>query len=109
IDSAKKAAVVQRKQKAELIKQNVVPVVFSNEHADSLLQRIDRLHTILNNITNQSKFGFKTEEIEKEIKGIESGVDVISASLSRDSTVLNIDNLQMFRGLLKDMADKLHG
>ncbi len=108
-DSIHKVTVLHRKEKADSIRNNVVQVVFSREYADTLLLQIEHLHSTLNSITNETKYGFKTQEIEVDLHTMESNIDIITESLSRDSSVLNINNLQMFRGLLKDMEDKLHG
>ena len=108
IDSVHKANIVRRHAVADSIKRHVIPAVFSLEYADSMLQQIEHLHTTLNDITNESKYAFKTDQVEKELKEMQSGIRVISQSLARDSTVLNLNNLQMFRGLLKDMEEQLH-
>jgi len=109
MDSLHKAAVIHRRHaEADSIRLHVVPQVFSLEYADSLLQQIEHLHTTLNNITNDAKYGFKTREIKQELQQMQSAIQIISQSLGRDSMVLNINNLQMFRGLLKDMEVKLH-
>ena len=109
MDSLKKIVVIHRHAEADSIKKHVVNRVFSLEYADSLLLQIEHLHGTLNKITNQSKYGFKTLEIQKSLQSMEAAIDVISQSLGRDSTVLNINNLQMYHGLLKDMAEKLEG
>ena len=106
-DSLRKAATARRHIMADSIRRNVVQEIFSPEYADSLVVQIDHLHNTLNKITNESKFGSKTEQIEIELKDMKSGIRVMDESLGRDSTVLNINSLQMFRGLLKDMEEKL--
>jgi potassium efflux system protein len=106
-DSVKKVAAVRRHIMADSIRRNVTQVVFSPGYADTLILQIDHLHTTLNKITNESKFGFKTDQIERELKDMKAGIKVIDASLGRDSTVLDINSLQMFRGLLQDMEEKL--
>jgi potassium efflux system protein len=106
-DSLKRVAAARRHMLADSFKSNAVPVVFSLGYTDSLLDQIDHLHATLNKITNGSKYGFKTQQIENELKDMQSGINVIDESLGRDSTVLNISNLQMFQGLLKDMEAKL--
>ena len=108
-DSLHRAAIIHKRHaQADSIKQRVVPLVFSLEYTDSLLMQIEHLHTTLNNITNESKYGFKTLQIETDLKKMQSAIQIIRQSLGRDSTVLNINNLHMFRGLMKDMQEKLH-
>jgi small-conductance mechanosensitive channel len=108
-DSLRKAQAAHRRLEADSLRSMADPEVFTLEHADSLLMRIEHLHTVLNDITNQSRYGYKTEQIEDELKDMQAGIQVISTSVSRDSTVLNLSNLDMFRGLLKDMEHKLLG
>ena len=108
LDSLHKAVVViKRHAQADSIRQNVVQVVFSVGYADSLLQEIEHLHTTLNNITNEAKYGFKTREIRLELERMQCAIKVINQSMGRDSTITSIKNLQLFRGLLRDMAEKL--
>jgi small-conductance mechanosensitive channel len=107
IDSLHRAAIIRRHAQADSIRLHVVTQVFSPEYADSLLQQIEHLHTTLNGITNDAKYGFKTREIRLELQQMQSAIQIIRQSLSRDSMVMNINNLQMFRGLLKDMEAKL--
>ncbi len=109
MDSLRKIVVVHRHARADSIRKNVVPQVFSLGYADTLLQQIEHLHSTLNRITNQSKYRFKTIEIEKALRNMQSTIHTISQSLGRDSTVLNVNNLQLYRVLLQDMEDKLHG
>ena len=108
-DTLRRVAIAHRRAEADSIRMHVVQVVFSMDYADSLLKQINHLHNTLNSITNQSKYGFKTIEIDKNLKDMQTSIQVISESLARDSTVLNISNLQMFKGLLIDMVEKLHG
>ncbi len=109
-DSIRKAVVISKRHaRADSIRQNVVPVVFSVGYADTLLQEIEHLHTTLNNITNEAKYGFKTREIRLDLEQMQSAIKVISQSMGRDSTITSIKNLQLFRRLLKDMAEKLVG
>lgn len=107
-DSVRRAAILHRRAEADSIRKHVVQVVFSLDYADSLLMQINHLHNILNEVTNQSKYGFKTIEIDDNLKSMQAAIQVISQSLGRDSTVLNISNLQMFHGLLQNMVTKLH-
>lgn len=108
MDSLHKAVIVQKRHaQADSIRQHVVTQVFSLGYADSLLLQIEHLHTTLNNITNEAKYGFKTREIRLSLQQMESAIQIIKQSLGRDSTVMSINNLQMYRGLLKDMAEKL--
>jgi small-conductance mechanosensitive channel len=107
VDSLRKVTIARRHALADSIRSQVVPVVYSFEYADSLLQQIEHLHSTLNNITNQSRYGFKTVQIENELNQMQEAIQVISQSLGRDSMVLNINNLQLYRGLLKDMEVKL--
>jgi potassium efflux system protein len=108
IDSLRKAVVINKRHaQADSIRQNVVQVVFSIGYADSLLLEIERLHTTLNNITNEAKYGFKTRQIRLDLEQMQSAIRVISQSMGRDSTITSIKNLQLFHGLLKDMAVKL--
>ena len=108
-DSLHKAAVIHRRHaEADSIKMHVVPQVFSLEYADTLLQQIQHLHTTLNSITNEAKYGFKTREIRQELIHMQAAIQIISQSLDRDSMIVNINNLQMYKGLLKDMEVKLH-
>jgi len=109
LDSIHRAAIVRRHAVADSIKQHVVNEVFTPEYADSLLLQIEHMHTTLNNITNEAKYGFKTREIRLSLQQMESAIQLMSHSMSRDSMVMNINNLQMFRGLLADMAAKLLG
>ena len=108
LDSIKKVAVQHRRAEADSIKKNVVFVHFSADYADSLLNQMENFHTALNNITNETKYNFKTRQIERELHNMQANIDIITESLSRDSSVVNINNLQLYRGLLKDMAEKLH-
>ena len=109
MDSLHKAAVIHRRHaEADSIRLHVVPQVFSLEYADSLLQQIEHLHTTLNSITNDAKYGFKTKEIKQDLQQMQAAIQIISQSLGRDSMVHSINNLEMFRGLLKDMEVKLH-
>ena len=108
LDSLKKVAVQHRRAEADSIKKNVVFVHFTADYADSLLNQMETFHTALNNITNETKYSFKTRQIERELHNMQTNIDIITESLSRDSSVVNINNLQLYRGLLKDMAEKLH-
>jgi small-conductance mechanosensitive channel len=107
IDSLHKLEIFKRHAQADEIRRNVVQVHFSADYADSLLTQMEQFHIALNSITNQTKYSFKTEQIEKELQGMQSSIDIITQSANRDSSVVNINNLQMYRGLLKDMEEKL--
>ena len=109
LDSLHKTEVQHRKAQADSIRKNVTYVQFSAEHADSLATQIELYHTALNNITNQTKYSFKTKLIERELQKMQAPIDIITLSVTRDSSVVNINNLQMYRGLLQDMAEKLQG
>ena len=109
IDSLRKVVVVHRHAVADSIRKHVVQQVFTLGYADTLLLQIEHLHATLNNITNESKYGFKTIQIEKALKDMDCTIRTISQSLGRDSTVLNINNLQLYRVLLQDMEDELRG
>jgi len=108
VDSLRKAVVINKRHAlAYSIRQNVVQVVFSLGYADSLLLEIEQLHTTLNNITNEAKYGFKTREIRLDMEHMHAAIQVISQNLGRDSTITSIKNLQLFRGLLRNMAEQL--
>jgi potassium efflux system protein len=108
IDSLHKAAIIHRRHaEADSIRQHVVPIVFSLGYADSLLLQIEHLHTTLNNITNEAKYGFKTKQVRLDLVQMQAAIQIINESLGRDSMIMNLNNLQMFRGLLSDMAVKL--
>ena len=109
IDSLRKVVVVHRHAMADSIRKHVVQQVFTLGYADTLLLQIEHLHATLNNITNEAKYGFKTIEIEKAVLEMQVTIRTISQSLGRDSTVLNINNLHLYRVLLLDMEEKLHG
>jgi len=106
-DSLKKAVLVHRHALADSIRKNVVTRTFSSSYVDSLLEQIEHLHTTLNNITNESKYGFKTVKIETDLKRMTDAIQVISQSMHRDSSIKSIANLQMYRILLKDMETQL--
>ena len=106
-DSLRKETIMHRHALADSIRKNVVTRTFSATYADSLLDQIEHLHTTLNNITNQSKYGFKTIEIEKSLLRMQEAIQIMSQSMHRDSTVTSINNLQMYQVVLKDMDRKL--
>lgn len=108
MDSLRRAVVVQRRHaQADSIRQHVVQQVFTPGYADSLLQQIEHLHTTLNSITNEAKYGFKTHQISLDLRKMQAAINIISQNLGRDSAVMSINSLQMFRGLMVDMAEKL--
>ena len=107
IDSLRKVEISNRRAQAEEIRKNVVQVHFSPDYADSLLAQMEQFHIALNNITNQTKYSFKTQVIQKELQSMQSSIDIITQSVSHDSSVVNISDLQMYRGLLNDMEEKL--
>lgn len=108
-DSLHRAEVVQRRHaQADSIRQHVETQVFSLEYSDTLLLQIEHLHNTLNKITNEAKYGFKTRQIKADLADMQCAIKTMSQSLGRDSMVMNINNLQMYRGLLKDMEAKLH-
>lgn len=109
MDSLHKAEAVQRRHaQADSIRQRVETQVFSLEYSDTLLLQIEHLHNTLNKVTNEAKYGFKTRQIKTELSDMQSAIKTMSQSLGRDSMVMNINNLQMYRGLLGDMEEKLH-
>lgn len=107
LDSIKKVEILHRTAQAEAIRKNVVYVHFSPEYADSLLARMEQFHIALNTITNQTRYSFKTKQTERELQQMESSIDIITQSVSRDSSIVNINSLQMYQGLLSDMEEKL--
>ena len=68
---------------------------------------MEQFHIALNSITNQTKYSFRTKVIERELQNMQSSMDIITQNLSHDSSVVNISDLQMYRGLLRDMEEKL--
>jgi potassium efflux system protein len=110
MDSIHKAAIIHKRHvQADSIRSHIVPVVFSLGYADSLSLQIEHLHATLNSITNESKYGFRTRQIETDLRKMQSAIQIISQCVGRDSTITSINNMQLFSGLLKDMEQKLHG
>lgn len=107
LDSVKKVEVLKRKAQADAIRKNIVYVHFSADYADSLLAQMEQFHIALNNITNQTRYSFKTKQIEGELQYMQSAIDIITQNVTRDSSVVSISSLQMYRGLLTDMQQQL--
>jgi len=107
IDSLQKLEAQKRHAQAEEIRKNVVQVHFSPAYSDSLVAQMEQFHIALNSITNQTKYSFRTKVIERELQNMQSSMDIITQNLSHDSSVVNISDLQMYRGLLRDMEEKL--
>ncbi|MCW3464852.1 mechanosensitive ion channel domain-containing protein [Chitinophaga nivalis] len=74
---------------------------------DSLLRRMEDLHTTLNRINNITSRGFDTREISGDLPTIQANLQTVQENLERYNKVLNIRNLQMFQVLLADMRQQL--
>ncbi len=74
---------------------------------DSLLNKIEYVHTTINKINNTTTYGFDTKDIDANFPEIDSSIDIIDANLSLYNRVLDVKNLQMFNVLLADMQDQL--
>lgn len=74
---------------------------------DSVLQRVEEVHSTLSRINSITDKGFDTHDIEQDLPDIQANLQVIKENLTLYNQVLNTRNLQMFKVLLTDMQQQI--
>ncbi|WP_460637567.1 mechanosensitive ion channel family protein [Larkinella harenae] len=70
---------------------------------DSIIARIEKGHTALNDITNRTRRGFSTWQMEDRLPEVQAHVQTIRTNLRIYSKVNDMKNMLMFQVLLQDM------
>ncbi|PZF74341.1 mechanosensitive ion channel family protein [Taibaiella soli] len=92
-------------------RQDSVQITESDQAAtstDTLLKKVERMHTSLNRINNVSERGFDTRDIEKNLPQIQENLAIIQENLSQYSSVQNARNLQLYSVLVSDMQAQMN-
>lgn len=74
---------------------------------DSIIARLEKGHTALNDISNRTRRGFSTWQIEDRLPEVQSYVRTIRTNLRIYSKVNDMKNMLMFQVLLEDMQTRL--
>ncbi|GAB3924513.1 hypothetical protein GCM10028804_24850 [Larkinella terrae] len=74
---------------------------------DSIIARLEKGHTVLNDISNRTRRGFNTWQIESNLPEVQSYVNTIRTNLRLYSKVNDMKNMLMFQVLLDDMQTQL--
>ncbi|RAK02272.1 mechanosensitive ion channel-like protein [Larkinella arboricola] len=74
---------------------------------DSIIARLEKGHTALNDISNRTRRGFSTWAIEDRLPEVQSYVQTIRTNLRIYSKVNDMKNMLMFQVLLQDMQTQL--
>lgn len=74
--------------------------------SDSLLKKVELLHTTLNKIGMTSR-GVDTKPIESQLPEIQNNLALINDALTNNTNMLNSRNIQLFQVLLTDMQAQL--
>ena len=78
------------------------------EPIDQLLKRIDAAHIMLNQFDDKANTEFATQDIEKNLPRIESGMALVSKTLEKKNQWIDVNNLQMYAVLLSDIELQLN-
>ncbi|WP_234733692.1 mechanosensitive ion channel family protein [Tellurirhabdus bombi] len=85
-----------------------LPIVSRPEiPVDSIIARLEKGHTALNDITNRTKRSFSTWQIDERLPEVQSYVSSIRTNLSLYNKVHDMKNLLMFQVLLGDIQRQL--
>ncbi|HXS38295.1 MAG TPA: mechanosensitive ion channel domain-containing protein, partial [Flavipsychrobacter sp.] len=74
---------------------------------DSLLGKVENVHTTLNKINSITDHGYDTRDIEDDLPDVDSNIKIISDNITLYYQVLDVKNLQMFQVLLDNIEDQL--
>ncbi|MFC5410144.1 mechanosensitive ion channel domain-containing protein [Larkinella bovis] len=74
---------------------------------DSIIARLEKGHTALNDISNRTRRGFSTWQIENNLPEVQSYVKTIRTNLNLYRKVHDMKNMLMFQVLLEDMQTRL--
>ncbi|MFD1144627.1 mechanosensitive ion channel domain-containing protein [Larkinella insperata] len=74
---------------------------------DSIIARLEKGHTALNDISNRTRRGFSTWLIDDRLPEVQSYVQTIRTNLRIYSKVNDMKNMLMFQVLLQDMQTQL--
>ncbi|GAB3321038.1 hypothetical protein GCM10027299_14960 [Larkinella ripae] len=74
---------------------------------DSIIARLEKGHTALNDISNRTRRGFSTWQIEDQLPEVQSYVQTIRTNLRIYSKVNDMKSMLMFQVLLEDMQTRL--
>ncbi len=74
---------------------------------DSVIARLEKGHTALNDINNRTQRGFNTWQIDENLPEVQSYIKTIRTNLALYSKVHDMKNMLMFQVLLGDMQQQL--
>ncbi len=74
---------------------------------DSLLNKVENVHTTLNKINSETDHGYDTRDIEDNLPAVDSNINIISENITLYYRVLDVKNLQMFQVLLDNLQEQL--
>ncbi|GAB2519825.1 mechanosensitive ion channel family protein [Spirosoma aerophilum] len=74
---------------------------------DSIIARLEQGHTTLNDISNRTRRGFNTWQIDENLPEVQSYIKTIRTNLALYSKVHDMKNMLMFQVLLGDMQQQL--
>ncbi|WP_421828792.1 mechanosensitive ion channel domain-containing protein [Larkinella sp.] len=74
---------------------------------DSIIARLEKGHTALNDINNRTRRGFSTWQIENNLPEVQSYIKTIRTNLALYQKVHDMKNMLMFQVLLEDMQTQL--
>ncbi|GAB3914377.1 hypothetical protein GCM10028803_59730 [Larkinella knui] len=75
--------------------------------ADSIIARLEKGHTVLNDITNRTRRGYNTWQIEENLPEAQSYLKAIRTNLLLYRKVHDMKNMLMFQVLLNDVQTQL--
>ena len=74
---------------------------------DTITNRLDNMHLILDNINHFSISGFDTKSVEKELPGFQENIQIITENLNQTSSIPEFKSLQLFEIMLENIKDQL--
>lgn len=74
---------------------------------DSIIARLEKGHTALNDINNRTRRGFNTWQIDESLPEVQSYIKTIRTNLALYSKVHDMKNMLMFQVLLTDIQQQL--